>query len=76
MSAVTSIAERAKQRPELWYPTSCLRIAKRLVSPGQCKPLGPNQTISVEPKYSRKVQQKFVSNHGHEEWRDLEEVEL
>lgn len=75
MSAVTSIAERAKQRPEQWYPTNNLRVAKRLVSPGQVV-RGPNQTIAVEPKYSRKLQQKFVSNHGTEEWRDIEEVEL
>ena len=56
MSAVTSIAERAKQRPEIWYPTSALRFRREWVS---------------DTKAVRILQQKHISNHGNEEWRDV-----
>lgn len=55
-----TLLEKAKRRPELWYPTVRIRYEAITRKDGQ-------QALVL--------QQKWMSNHDREEWRDVEIVE-
>lgn len=76
-----AFSDLAKSRPEQFFPTNNLR-QKRTYRCVQVYTNPHTGAAYAEPNGVTQahehlvLQQKFVSNHGREEWRDVEIVDL
>ena len=61
-----TLTERAKQRHEQFYPTCALRYRQQ-------KSFAATLSGGGNAFYTEQLvlEQKFVSNHGNEEWREI-----